>query len=135
MSKKIFLASVLGYLVPTFILGFFWHLIWFHEVYATLDIYRSDVIIPMGLLSMFIQAILFSWAFSKLFNSQDSTWLQNGLKAFLFFGCLAWSFLVLPVAAKFKMTSVLLFLEIETAFTFIQFAITMPLIGFIQGKK
>ncbi len=134
MNKKIFLSSLLGYLIPTFILGFFWHLKWFHFVYAALDIYRPDVIIPMGLLSMIIQGVLFSWAFPKLFNTQED-WVRNGLKAFTFFGCLAWSFLVLPVAAKFKMTSVPLFLEIETAFTFIQFGISMPLIAFIHRKK
>ena len=46
-------------------------------------------------------------------------------------GVLAWSFLVLPVAAKNRMTSVRTFLLLETAFTAIQFAITGLLLALV----
>ena len=54
--------AILAYLVPTFALGIVWHLVLFAEYYAALQIYRSGIIIPFGLLSMLIQAAIFAWA-------------------------------------------------------------------------
>jgi hypothetical protein len=45
------------------------------------------------------------------------------------FGLLAWSFAVLPVAAKYRMASVQDFVVLETAFTIVQFVIVSPLIA------
>jgi len=56
-----FIAAVLAYVVPTFALGFVWHLILFDGYYHRLAIYREDIIIPFGLFSMLIQAVLFAW--------------------------------------------------------------------------
>jgi hypothetical protein len=42
---------------------------------------------------------------------------------------LAWSFAVLPVAAKYRMASVSTFMVMESAFTLVQFAIVAPLIA------
>jgi hypothetical protein len=44
-------------------------------------------------------------------------------------GLLAWSFTTLPVAAKYKMTSVGSFLVLESAFTAVQFIVVSPLIA------
>jgi hypothetical protein len=38
-----FALAVLAYVVPTFALGFVWHLILFKQYYAALAIYRSDI--------------------------------------------------------------------------------------------
>ena len=50
---------VLAYLVPTFALGYVWHLVLFQSYYEALAIYRRDMIIPFGVLSMLIQAAIF----------------------------------------------------------------------------
>jgi hypothetical protein len=47
-----FVLAILAYLVPTFALGFVWHLILFKDYYAALQIYRADITIPFGLLSI-----------------------------------------------------------------------------------
>jgi hypothetical protein len=60
--KKSFWLAVLAYLVPTFPLGYVWHLVTFHEAYERLELYRAEVIIPFGLASMVIQGIFFAWA-------------------------------------------------------------------------
>jgi hypothetical protein len=52
--------AILAYIVPTFILGFVWHLALFAQYYDDLHIYRSDIIIPLGLLSMFVQSVIFA---------------------------------------------------------------------------
>jgi uncharacterized protein YndB with AHSA1/START domain len=56
-------VGALAYLVPTFALGFVWHLIMFKSYYDALAMYRTDVIIPFGFLSMSIQAVIFAWIY------------------------------------------------------------------------
>jgi hypothetical protein len=123
-------AGALAYLLPTFPLGYFWHLAWFHKEYAALDLYRSDVIIPFGLASMIIQALIFSWSYQKLFSTRPADWMRSALLSFLTFGFLAWSFTTLPLAAKYQMTSVAEFMWLETGFTLLQFAVVCPLLAF-----
>jgi len=105
MTKRFWLA-VLAYLLPTFALGFVWHLILFEDYYAALQIYRSDMIVPFGFLSMSIQAVLFAWLYDKVFAAQSGGWLARGLRYTLTGGLLSWSFTTLAVAAKNLMASV-----------------------------
>lgn len=128
MTKSFWLA-VLAYLLPTFPLGYFWHLVTFAERYHQLAMYRDDVIIPLGLASMAIQAVLFAWAYPRLFGDRATSWLRGAASFGLFFGALAWSFAVLPVAAKYRMSSVPDFLMLESAFTILQFTIVSPLVA------
>jgi hypothetical protein len=119
------LLTVLAYLVPTFILGYVWHLKLFGRQYRELEIYRSDVIIPFGFLSMLAQGVIFATAYLRLASNPTS--IVSGL---LFAGAaalLSWTFTTLAVAAKHRMSSVARFVKIETAFTAIQFLLVGPL--------
>jgi hypothetical protein len=40
--------GILAYVVPTFALGFIWHLILSDGYYEQLAIYRKDIIVPFG---------------------------------------------------------------------------------------
>lgn len=124
-----FWLSALAYLVPTFPLGYVWHLVAFADRYHALAMYRDEVIIPLGLLSMAIQALLFAWAYPKLLGSAVEHWSRGALRFGLVFGPLAWSFAVLPVAAKYRMASVAEFMVLETTFTVLQFLIVSPLVA------
>lgn len=128
MSSSYWLA-VAAYVLPTFPLGYFWHLSTFKAAYDRLEMYRSDVIIPMGLASMILQGLIFAYCYPLLFSTARDDWLMSAIKAIALFGTLAWTFAVLPVAAKYKMTSVSKFMALETAFTIIQYVVTMPLMA------
>ena len=128
MDHRFWLA-VAAYLLPTFPLGYAWHLVTFRERYARLEIYRDAVIVPLGLGSMVIQACLFAWIYPRLFDTSHDAWGTSALQFGAVFGILAWSFTTLPVAAKNRMTSVRRFLALETSFTVVQFAIISPLIA------
>ena len=130
MDRKFWLG-VLAYLVPTFPLGYLWHLELFHDAYAQLDMYRDQVLIPMGLGSMLIQALFFAWAYPRLFSTRKEAFVRSTVAAFVVFGALAWSFTTLPVAAKYQMTSVSRFMSLETAFTLAQFLLVTPLIALV----
>ena len=62
--------GVLAYLVPTFALGFVWHVVLFEGYYQYLAIYRKDIIIPFGFLSMLFQAFIFAWIYQEA-SSKD----------------------------------------------------------------
>jgi hypothetical protein len=121
------LLLVLAYLVPTFALGFVWHLKWFHTAYRELDIYRPDVIVPFGFLSMLLQGIAFAVAYPRLVPDPRS--LASGLLFAAGAAVLSWTFTTLAVAAKHRMTSVSRFVAIETAFTVVQFLMVGPLLA------
>jgi hypothetical protein len=122
-----FWLNLLAYLVPTFLLGFVWHLKLFHRYYAQLNIYRPDVIIPFGFLSMLLQGALFAFAYPRLVG--DPTSLASGMWFALLAALLSWSFTTVAVAAKHPMTSVKGFVAIETAFTAVQFVLVGPLLA------
>lgn len=89
--------------------------------------YRAEVIIPMGLGSMLIQAVLYVGLYPRLFGGRS--WGRGALGFGLTFGLLAWSLTVLPVAAKYRTTSVVDFAMLETAFTFLHYLVVSPLIA------
>jgi hypothetical protein len=128
MNAKFWYAA-LAYIGPTFPLGYLWHLSTFKAQYDALAMYRADLIIPLGLASMIIQGLLFAWLYRKLFSTARDRWMKSAMQFFMIFATLAWSFLVLPAAAKYNMTSVSQFILLETTFTIIQYAVTAPLIA------
>lgn len=122
-----FAFAILAYLVPTFALGFVWHLILFEHYYQALAMYRSDIIIPFGFLSMLLQAGLFAWIYAKGFAHQTGPFWVRALAYGALGAVLSWSFTTLAVAAKNVMTSVPSYLVIETAFTMVQWLMVAPL--------
>lgn len=122
--------AVLAYAVPTFAIAFVWHLIAFEDYYAALEIYRDDVIIPFGFLTMLIQGTIFAWIYDKGFAGRSGSVLSRGLLYAAVGGALSWSFTTLAVAAKNVMTSVPDYLVVETAFTVVQWIVVGPLTAF-----
>lgn len=134
MQKRFSWWAVVAYLLPTFPLGYSWHLTTFKAEYERLDLYRPEVIIPLGLASMAIQALLFAWLYPRLFDTRRAAWASSALGFGAIFGVLAWSFTTLPVAAKYQMSSISDFLLLETGFTILQFAVVSPLIALVYRE-
>jgi hypothetical protein len=126
MTVRILLGA-LAYILPTFPLGYLWHLVVFQDYYAELAVYRRDIIIPFGIGSMTIQGVAWAYIYSRLFVGEST--VRGALKFALLACPLAWSFLVLVIAAKHHMASVADFVLIETAFTVLQYLIVSPLIA------
>jgi hypothetical protein len=119
--------AVLAYLAPRFALGFVWHLLLFHDYYERLAIYRKDIVIPFGFLSMLVQACLFAWVYQHAFAPRNGNLLSRALRYAAFCALLSWSFTTLAVAAKNVMTSVPNYIGIETAFTAVKWIMVGPL--------
>jgi len=128
-NDRAFWLGVAAYLVPTFPIAYAWHLVVFADAYHALSMYRDDVIVPLGFLSMVIQALAFSWVYPRAFPERGRAFLMNGLTYGAAIGVLSWSFTTLAVAAKNVMSSVPDYLMLETAFTLLQFLIVGPSIA------
>lgn len=118
---------LLAYLIPTFAIGYFWHLKWFHDRYRQLNIYRAEPIIPLGFSSMLVQGCIVAYVYPRLATSPASF-----TDAFAFSAgaaLLSWSFTTLAVAAKHSIASVRSYLALETAFTAAQFALVAPMLA------
>lgn len=133
MTKR-FTLTLLAYLVPTFILGYVWHLVVFHDTYLRLSIYRPDPIIPFGFGSMVLQGLVFAWAYPRLYDTTRTAWVGSAWRAGLAYAVLSWSFTTLAVAAKHPVASVPDFMLIQTAFTVVQFVLVAPLIA-LAGRE
>lgn len=125
MNKRIVIGAF-AYLVPTFALGFVWHLVAFKGYYEALAMYRKDIIIPFGFLSMSIQAVLFAWVYARVFAAWPDA-KSRALGYAAFGAVLSWSFTTIAVAAKNVMSSVPDYMLIETGFTLVQWLIVGPL--------
>jgi len=131
MKKRI--LAVLAYVLPTFPLGFFWHLTVFADRYKALNVYREDILIPYGMASMLVQGFIWSVLYERLFAGES---IRKGAMKFAVLACpLAWSFLVLAVAAKHRMSSVSGYVQIETGFVLLHYAIVSPLIAAVYARK
>lgn len=132
-SARAFWLGFAAYVVPSFAIGYTWHLVFFAPMYHDLAIYRDDIIIPFGLLAIFIQGTVFSWVYPRVFTDRNPV-LKNGLLYGLGMALLSWSFTTLAVGAKHVMASVPTYLALETAFTVVQFAVAGPLIALAHRK-
>jgi hypothetical protein len=131
--KLRFVLAMLAYIVPTFPIGYFWHLVTFKSYYESLQVYRDDILIPFGLISMLVQSIAWAYIYSRLFAGESV--LRGAVKFAALAAPLAWSFMVIAVAAKHHMASVAGFVAIETAFIVVQYLIVSPLIALAFHDK
>jgi hypothetical protein len=131
MRKR--LLAVLVYVLPTFPLGYLWHLTVFSGYYTSLNVYRDDMIIPLGVAAMLIQGVAWSVVYERLFAGEPIA--KGALKFGLLAGTVAWSYMVLAASAKHHMSSVPGYLFIETAFVCVHYAVVSPLIAAVYARK
>src|SRR5581483_8626585 len=99
--------------------------------------YRSEVIVPFGFLSMLIQALIFARLYHVAFAGQGSSWIERVALYSAGGAALSWSFTTPAVAAKNVMASVPRYIRIETAFTVVQWLMVGPLtaLAFDQASR
>jgi hypothetical protein len=123
-----FVLSAATVLVVMFGFAATWHLVVFKDLYAQLAIFtRAEPLVPLGLLSMLLQAVIFAWLF-PIFTAGKSP-LAAGLAFGLIMGVLMGSIGALAEAGKQNVTSLPTFLVLESAFDLTQYA----LLGLVLG--
>jgi hypothetical protein len=127
------LLAIVAYVVPTFPLGFFWHLTVFADYYRSLDVYRTELIVPLGVMSMLVQGAIWAVVYERMFAGEPV--LRGAIRFACLAAPLAWSFLVIAVSAKHHMASVGGYVAIETAFVAVHYAIVSPLIAAVFTRR
>lgn len=129
---KRYVLLVLGYVVPTFALGFLWHLVLFKENYDALGVFRDDISVPLGLFTIIVQGLVLAYLYPLLYRGGPP--LREGMRFGAIFGIIFWSIQAVAAAAKHHMDSVPVFLALETGFFASMFAIVGPLMGIVHVK-
>ena len=133
-TKKKFILTALAYIIPTMILGFTWHLIFFKDLYDSLGIYnRAEPIIPLGFFSMIVQGCIIAYLFQ--FYAKDSFSMTTAIKFSLIIGLFLFSVSTLANGAKIQVASMQNWLLIQAAFHLLQFLIAGVLIGLANRNK
>lgn len=131
MNRRI--VAVAAYVLPTFPLGYLWHLNLFASYDQSLEVYRVDIAVPFGIGSMLIQGVSWTLLYERLFAGEPV--LRGALKFGVIAAPLAWSYAVLAVAAKHRMSSVGGYLAVESAFTLLHYAVVSPLIATVFARR
>lgn len=132
MTKKIFYAG-LGYILVSFALGASWHFAFFPQAYHEFGIYnRADPIIPLGLLSMIVQAIVMAVIYPRWYRGEAP--LVGGLKFGLLMGLFLFSVSTFANAAKIQVNGVGTFMLLQAVFHTLQFALSGVVFGWVYGR-
>ena len=131
-STKTLVLAALAYVVPSFIIAFVWHLVVFADYYERLQIYRDDKLVPLGLLTILLQGLIFAGWYPV--QRRAGSMVAEGLRFAGVAGALSWTYTTLAVAAKFPMTSIFDFVLIETAFTACQWLPAGLLIAWVYHR-
>lgn len=125
------MLAVLAYVIPSFPLGYLWHLTVFAEYYQRLEVYRDDIVVPLGVASMLIQGVVWAIVYERFFAGES---VIKGAVGFASLACpLAWSFMAVAAAAKHHMSSVGGYLLIESAFVAAHYAVVSPLLAMVYA--
>ncbi|KAA0223886.1 DUF1761 domain-containing protein [candidate division KSB1 bacterium] len=133
MQTRKFIGAWAAYVAITFCLGFVWHLVLFKDLYHELAIFSriDNPIIPLGFSAMLIQGAVLSYAY-RFFPQRHSSVL-NGIKFGLLAGVFIASSAVIAEAAKQNVTSLSIWLLVETVYYLLQFGLSGFAIGLIFG--
>lgn len=131
-TRKLFGAWA-AYVAITFCLGFVWRLVLFKDLYHELAIFSriDNPIIPLGFSAMLIQGAVLSYAYPFFPRSQN--FVLNGIQFGLLMGVFIASSAVIAEAAKQNVTSLPIWLAVESAYYLLQFGLSGLAIGLIFG--
>lgn len=128
MSFRVYAITAAAALVVMFAVAASWHLVVFKGLYERLAIYtRAEPIVPLGLLSMALQALIFAYLFPIFAEGRSP--VGAGLAFGLLMGVLMGSIGALAEAGKQNVTSLATFLTLESAFYVVQYAVIGLVIG------
>ncbi len=128
-----FLLAALAYIVPTFPLGYLWHLVCSRTITRRSRSIALTWSFPWVWRPWSSRASVWAYLYSRLFAGEPV--LRGALKFAALAFPLAWSFLVLPIGAKHLMADVQGFVLIETAFVAVQYLIVSPLIALAFARR
>lgn len=128
-----FVLTAFAYIIPTMILGYTWHLIFFKDLYDSIGIYnRTEPIIPLGFASMIVQGLIVAYLLP--FYVKGNYTFARAIKYSLLMGLFLFSVSTLANAAKINVSDMQTWLLIQIGYTVLQFGIVGILIGIVNKR-
>ncbi|HEX9579529.1 MAG TPA: hypothetical protein VF970_00350 [Gemmatimonadales bacterium] len=125
--------TVLAYVVTTFAVQGGSHFAVNADHYAAISIMRPEPIIPMGLVSMAVQGLLFALLFPS-FNRQGST-ARNALVFSWALGAFLASYIALAEAGKYAVPSISSWVAVEASVALVQYTVFGILLGLVHRRS
>ncbi|MGH7712945.1 MAG: hypothetical protein ACREOG_16765 [Gemmatimonadaceae bacterium] len=125
--------TVLAYIITTFGVQGASHFAINAEHYAAISIMRPEPIVPMGLVSMVIQGLLFAFLFPTFNRGPNPP--RNGLMFSWAMGAFLASYIVLGEAGKYAIPSISSWIAVELTAAAVQFTIFGALLGFLHRRS
>ncbi len=129
---------ILGVVVSTvigFATAFVWHLVLFQKLYEQLGVIgRIEPIIPLGFIATIALSLTLSYLYPKLIPEENNPVL-GGIRFGVTIGILNIIFWVLKFVATQPLSSIPIFMAIESAFELIQLSLIGIALGFVYRKR
>ncbi len=123
----------IAYVVLTFAIAFTWHMALFKSLYDELAIFtRAEPLIPLGIASMVLQAIIIVFMYSRWPKSGHA--VSDGSRFGLLIGALLATVAVFAEAGKQNVTSLGTWLVLESVYYLLQFGVIGVAIGVICAR-
>lgn len=133
-TQRRYWTAVAVYVVLTFVFAATWHMAIFAGLYRELAIYtREEPIVPLGLASVLLQGLVIAWAYPRFAARRHP--LREGLVFGILCGLFLASAAVLGEAGKQNVTSLPVFLALETVFYLLLFGLSGMAIGLVYGRS
>ena len=137
MNKKMtpLKTYILGFAASTviaFATAFIWHLVLFQKLYENLGVIgRIEPNVPLGFIATLALSLVLAYLYPKLTPQENESPIRNGIRFGIITGVLNIIFWVLKFAATQPLTSIPMFMGIESAFELMQLTLIGIALGFI----
>ena len=132
--KKYFIGVFVS-VVIAFATAFIWHLVLFQKLYENLGVIgRIEPNVPLGFIATLALSFVLAYLYPKLISSEvGPAW--GGIRFGITIGILNIIFWVLKFAATQPLTSIPVFMAIESAFELLQLTLIGLALGFVYRKN
>ena len=135
MTMKKYILGVVVSVVIAFATAFVWHLVLFQKLYENLGVIgRIEPNIPLGFVATLLLSFVLAYLYPKLISQEDGP-IRGGIRFGITFGILNIIFWVLKFAATQPLTSIPMFMFIESFFELLQLTLIGIALGFVYRKN
>jgi len=129
------LIACISYIVMTFIIAMTWNMVLFRDIYVSLaaSSLRPEPIIPLGLLTVIIEAVVMSVLFHSFYRSAPS--FKNALILALSAGAFNMTYASITVPAKFLISPIWQYMSLELTFGLLHYGLAGIMFFFIFNTR
>ena len=131
-----YILGVVVTVVIAFATAFIWHLVLFQKVYEQLGVIgRIEPNLPLGFIATLALSIVLAYLYPQVISQKDNSPIRGGIHFGITIGILNIIFWVLKFAATQPLTSIPMFMAIESTFELTQLTLMGIALGFVYREE